>query len=870
MNLFLRLRILLSLLLLLCVITKSNAQGKRIVVGINDNWKFHQGGTEYADDPSFDDTKWQLVTLPHTWNATDPFDDDETYFRGIGWYRKTLDLDDKFRNKKVFLFFEGANQVTDVYVNGAFAGQHKGGYTAFSIDITSFLNWDQRKNKNTIAIQVNNAHDNFIPPLSVGYALYGGIYRNVWLIATNDLHFKEINNSAGGIFITTPKVNRQTALLNVRSFIVNESKENRTFSFLNTVFDKEGKPVTSFTKEISVGGNQQTEVLADANEIQNPHLWSPENPYLYRINTQLIEDGKVIDEVTNPLGFRYFRFDADSGFFLNGKKYVLHGTNRHQDMEGKGSALSEEDHIRDMHLIKEMGVNFLRLAHYPQAPAVLNLADQLGIIIWEEVPTVNYMNVQPEFLSNAENMLREMIRQHFNHPSVVMWGSMNEILLHSKNGDRIQKHSDTVYIKGVRKYALKLDSLIRAEDPSRYTSMAVHGSDDYAKYQLDNISQVVGQNIYSGWYGGNVEDFGKGLDKLHKERPEQIIFVSEYGAGSDLRLNTSNPQRLDFTGQYQRLYHESYIRQMNARPFLAGTAIWNQFDFSQPNIGGPMSNLNNKGMMTWDRKYKDVYFLYKANWNPEPMIYIAARDWLRRAGNADTKFSLDVYANTSDVILYVNGKKLGINKPDEIHKCSFNVQLNEGDNLIEAIGKGNGKTINDNIVIHYAITPQPLSSATQVFSSIYINVGSNAQYTDESGMVWLQDQPYRKGSYGYITGSPSTMNLKYMITNTTHTPLYYSYLDNVTAYRLDVPDGTYDVDLFFIEPEKAQKGERVFDVSINKEKVIDQLDLAATQGFCVANRKTFIVRVINGNGLEVSFNAIKGKPILNGIKVSKQ
>ncbi|MDP4291124.1 MAG: glycoside hydrolase family 2 TIM barrel-domain containing protein, partial [Bacteroidota bacterium] len=811
-----------------------------------------------------------LVALPHTWNATDPFDDDQTYYRGIGWYRKTIDLDNKFRNKKVFLCFEGANQVAEVYVNGAFAGRHKGGYTAFTIDITPFLNWNQNKNENVIAVQVNNAHDNFIPPLSVGYALYGGLYRKMWLIATDSLHFKEINNSAGGVFISTPKVSKQSASFSVKTTVVNESDKKRTFDFKNTIFDNEGKPVASFTKVISVDGDRQTDITASSDEIKTPHLWSPEDPYLYHVSTQLIEAGIVVDEVTNPLGFRWFRFDADSGFFLNGKKYVLHGTNRHQDMEGKGSALTDEDHERDMHLIKEMGANFLRLAHYPQAPTVLNLADKLGIIIWEEIPVVNYMNLQPEFLDNAENMIREMIHQQYNHPAVVMWGSMNEILLNSKNGDRIQKQNDTAYLKGIRKFALKLDSLIRAEDPSRYTTMAMHGSDDYAKFHLDNISQVAGHNIYNGWYGGNVEEFGRWLDKQHKEKPHQIIFISEYGAGSDQRLNTSVAQRLDFTGQYQRFYHEFYLRQINARPYLAGTAIWNEFDFSQPNIGGPMSNQNNKGMMTWNRQYKDVYFLYKANWNPAPMIYIATRDWLRRAGYADTKFPLDVYANTGNVNLFVNGKRQGALKPDDIHKCSFNVQLKEGDNLIEAVGTENGKTIKDIVVVHYTTYPNQLSGMGQTFSSISINVGSNAQYTDGRGKVWLQDQPYKKGSYGYVSGMPSTINLKYMIKNTSHTPLYYSYLDNVSAYRVDVPDGTYEVDLSFLEPEKIQKGERIFDVNINQDKVIEHLDLAASYGFCVANERTFIVKVEKGKGLEISFNAIKGSPVLNGIKVSKQ
>ncbi len=862
-------KLLLSFLFTIVMVVKGEAQDNRITTGLNDNWKFHKGGTEYANTPDFDDATWQRVNLPHTWNAQDPFDDDQTYFRGIGWYRKTFQLDPASKTKKVFLLFEGAYQVTDVYVNGDFAGEHKGGFTAFPFDITPYLNREKNA-ENVIAVQVNSAHNNFIPPLSIGYALYGGIYRKAWLVATNDLHFSEINNNAQGVFISTPEVNEQSASVKVKTSVINESQSKRTFQFVNTIFDKDGNSVKSFSKEISLDAGSKVAITDSTTGIANPHLWSPEDPYLYKIETQLIEDGKVIDEVTNPIGFRWFHFDPQNGFFLNGKKYVLHGTNRHQDHQGKGDALSDEDHIRDMHIIKNMGVNFLRLAHYPQAPEVLRLADQLGIIIWEEIPVVDYMTIQPEFLTNAENMLREMIHQNYNHPSIIIWGSMNEVLLQSQYGVRIQRHTDDAdYVHRIREYAVKLDSTIRSEDPTRYTTMAMHGSGDYAKYNLDNISQVKGRNIYDGWYGGKVDGFGKYLDKLHDEKPQEIVVISEYGAGSDRQVNSSNPQRLDFTGEYQRYYHESYLRQINARPWLGATAIWNQFDFSQPNIGGTISNENQKGLLTWDRKYKDVYFLYKANWNPEPMVYIATRDWLHRAGNDDTKYNVDVYTNTKDVTFYLNGNKIGTAKPDDIHKCSFTVQLTDGDNLMEAVGKENGKVIKDAVVVHNKIYPRDLSKS-KFFSTIYINVGSNAQYTDDNKMVWLQDQPYAKGNYGYLSGTPTSMNLKYQIRNTDHTPLLYSYLDSVTTYRVDVPDGIYQVDLYFIEPEKLQKNERVFDVSINNDKVINHLDLTGEFGFCIAYKKTFVTKVVNGEGLQIALDAIKGKPVLSGIKILKQ
>ena len=753
-------------------------------------------------------------------------------------------------------------------MNGAFAGQHKGGYTAFSIDITSFLNWKNNNNKNLIAVQVNNAHDNMIAPLSVGYALYGGIYRDAWIIATDDLHFKEINNAAAGIFLNTA-VNEKSAMLTARTTVVNETAKSRTFTFLNKISDATNKSITAFSKEFVVAAGKELDVSLSPVNIASPNLWSPEHPYLYEVTSQLLENNMVIDEVKNHVGFRWFRFSADSGFFLNGKQYALHGTNCHQDIEGKGSALSSADHLRDMQLIKSMGCNFLRLAHYPQAPEVLNLADRLGIIIWEEIPVVNYMTINPEFLHNAENMLQEMIRQHYNHPAIVMWGSMNEILLHSKQGDRIQKHDDTAYVAGIRKYALSLDSMIRVEDPSRYTTMAMHGSDDYSKYKLDNISQVAGHNIYDGWYSGKVESFGTGLDKLHAAKPQQIILISEYGAEGEVRLNSENPVRMDYTGQYQQYFHEAYLRQIKQRPFLAGTAVWNEIDFSQPNIGGPQPHRNQKGLITWDRKTKDVYYLYKANWNPDPMIYIASRDWTTRSGEVNALSTIALYSNLSEVTLYVNGKSQQSKKIDDIKKAVWKVQLINGKNIITAVGKQAGKEIRDELLIDYQVYGTKLNDANNVFQPLSINVGSNAQYLDASNTNWIEDREYTQGSFGHTGGSNQFFSRSKVIKSTDDEPLYYSYLDSLQAYRFDVKDGAYKVTLYFAEPSNIKAGQRVFDVVINGSTVLDKLDLANEFGWAQAIKKTFIVHANDGKGINILFNAVKGNTILNGIKLEQ-
>lgn len=849
--------------------SQADAGAGRTFYTIDDGWKYIPEGLAYAFDTRRDDLPGVQVSLPHTWNAADVFDDDRTYRRSIGWYRKEIRLGQESRHKRIFLCFEGAHQVADVYVNGAFIGRHKGGYTAFTFDITDQLKWKNDSSTALVAVQVNNAHDPYVPPLSIGYASYGGIYRDAWLITTGALHFTGVDNNSGGVYITTPDIASGKGTVAIRSTVTNESDHAATFRFVNDIFDATSRLIRTATTSYTLAPGQETAVSATADAGNNPHLWSPSDPYLYHVKSRLEMDGHKTDEVDNTIGFRWFNFDANTGFSLNGKKLALHGTTRHQDMLGKGDALTGEDHERDMRIIKEMGANFVRLAHYPQAPKVLQLADELGLIIWEEVPVVNYMTLSPEFLDNSENMIREMIRQGYNHPSVVMWGSMNEILLYSKEGIRVQKHTDTIYINHLKKFAVRLDSTIRAEDPTRYTTMAMHLSDDYAKFGLDRISQVGGHNIYDGWYSGTLEDFGKDVDEIHRTEPRQRIFISEYGAEGEERLNTERPQRTDYTGQYQRLYHESYLRQINARPFLAGTSIWNEFDFSQPNIGGPASHRNQKGMVTWDRRPKDVYYMYKANWNPEPMVYIATRNWMTRAGTTQQLNTIDIYSNLGEVTLSVNGELQPAKKPDDVKKATWQVHLVNGRNILRATGRSGKQTVTDEVIIDYHTYDANLTASNIPFQTISVNVGSNAQYLDASGTVWIEDRPYTKGSFGHIGGNNAFFARGEIIKSTHDVPLYYSFLDSLQGYRLDVKDGRYKVTLYFAESKDLTPGERLFDIVINGQTLIHDLDLAAAYGYAMAIKKTFVVDATGGRGIQIDLPARKGGAVLSGIKVEQ-
>ena len=861
-------------------------QGDRQRVSLNENWRFLPQGIAFGQRPALLTDGWEVVSLPHTWNASDPFDDFENYRRGESWYRRDLFLTKELRDKRLYLHFEGINQLATIYVNGSFAGRHEGGYTAFTIEITDLVTFDKNTafgsgstpGRNILAVQVSNAHDPEIIPLSVGYALYGGIYRDVWLIATDAVHFDLSDHGSRGVYINTPSVSELAGTIRVRARVANDSATARTAAISHQVLDREGELVSEVSESLQIDAGEiaSSELLLT---VEKPALWSPGDPRLYEVRSRLYVGDRAADEVRNPLGFRWFNFDPETGFSLNGRKLQLLGTNRHQDREGLGSALTDALHVRDLQWIKEMGANFLRLAHYPQDPAVLHAADSLGLLVWEEIPLVNYVSGAAGLAAKTENTLREMIRQHYNHPSVIIWGSMNETLLW-KDGHRRREFdlnddgsgNDATYLESIRRLAERLKNVIRREDPTRVSAMAIHSSDVYDKTGLDREADVLGMNLYNGWYGGEFEGFGRGLDRRHERKPGQVIFVSEYGAGSDQRINSLTPMRFDYSGQWARMFHESHLRQINERPYLAGTAIWNQFDFSQPHTGGTISHLNQKGMQRWDRSPKDVYYLYKANWNQEPMVYIASRDWpLRsiewsREGTIEPQ-PLDVYTNLDSVTLAINGRVLGSRTPNDLNKASWKVVLSPGKNVIEAVGLYDGVRHADRMTVEAVPVPANLSELQPSFSGLWVNVGSQAQFVDEADRIWVEDRPYRKDGFGFVGGEPKAFYRHDIILGTREPGLMFSYRSGCKSYRFDVPDGKYRVELRLAEPEWAKPGARVIDIEANGRVIYEGLDLAKRYGPMQSAKLRFDVTAKNRGGIVIVFHGRQGHSVLSAISL---
>jgi len=824
----------------------------RVKTSLDNGWRFMLGDPQNASTSDFDDKNWQSVNVPHTWNAADAFDDVPGYHRGPAWYRRQLNVGPEYKGRRLFLYFEGANQVADVFVNGQTAGRHIGGYTAFASEITEFV----KPGRNVIAVRVDNSFNEDIPPLTADFNFYGGIYRDVWLIATNDVHFTVTDHASPGVKITTPDITTGKGTVVIETSVMNDAETKRTFDLVSTVYDAAGRAVGTARSRTTAEPKSEAKVSGRA-VVASPKLWSPDAPYLYRISSKIVENGKVADEVTQPLGFRWYRFDPENGFFLNGKHLALRGTNRHQDYVGLGNAVPDHLHVRDMELIKSAGFNFVRLAHYPQDPAVLEAADRMGLLIWEEIPIVNYITKSAAFTENAQSMLREMIRQHRNHPSVILWGYMNEIFL------RVPKGRDDLYPATVE-LARELNKIAHEEDSTRLTTMACHGSDIYNEKGLADVPDVLGWNLYLGWYSGKVEDFGKYLDDQHRRFPKRPLIVSEYGANGDLRLHSTDPRRFDSTAEYQREFHESYLAQIDARPYIAGSTLWSEFDFGSEFRGETMPHINQKGMFTIDRKPKETHYFYKAALSKENVVRIAAHDWTLRAGPPHKSYQIDVYSNLPRVELFQNGRSLGIKSVGASHKASWDVPMMNGANKMIARARKGSKIISDNVEISY-------KAVTADSHEIAVNVGSNADFIDAQGRVWLADQAYVTGRWGFfgdrskfIYSAPPNRN----VLETDSDPLYQTMQEGLQGYKFDVPDGNYEVELLFAEMKYEQPNKRVFSVKINGKTVIDGLDLAATAKPQQAYDRKFTIAA--KGGLTIEFVPVIGEPVLSGIRVTRR
>lgn len=833
---------------------------------------------------------WQTVSIPHTWNVSDVMDDTPGYYRGEGWYRKKWKLPREWKGKQVYLCFNGANQVTKVFINGKKAGEHTGGYTGFTIPLNAYLDWN---GDNSIAVCVDNSFNQNIPPLSADFTFYGGLYRGVSLMALQPVHFSTDDNGSQSVFITTPQVSKQQAVVNVRGKFTNEKKSIAKIKVLTIVLDKDNNKIGEQSSAYTIAANKDQVFEQTLSNISSPHLWSPDDPYLYKIITRIVDaaTGNTLDEVSNPLGFRWFRFDAAKGFFLNDQPLMLVGTSRHQDYQGLGNAVPTDIARKDVALIKEMGGNFLRVAHYPQDPAVMQACDELGLLTSVEIPVVNEITETDTFYNNCLHMQREMIRQNFNHPSVVMWCYMNEVLLrpHFNNDKPRQK----IYFNNITKLARSLDSLTRKEDPTRYTMMAHHG--DFNRYKevgLIDIPMVVGWNLYSGWYGANMNEFPAFLDQFHKNYPNKPMAVTEYGADADPRIRSNDPLRFDKSVEYATAFHQFYMKEMLKRPFVSAAMVWNLADFNSETRTESMPHINNKGLLEWDRKPKDVYYYYKAILSDKPFIKILGTD--QRPGMADSIAGvcwqkIQVAATDGEAVLFINDQSQAV-KTIENGIAEWRVPFSNGSNTIRVQMTRDGKTYTDEKTIECRMQPFDIKQANSSFRQLNVLLGAKRFFQGEKEEWWIPDQEYRAGSWGHIGGKPFKLNrLPYGtdkdIKGTFADPVYQTQQVGIQKYRVDAPDGDYELTLYFAEllggitkpipynldslDRIEPSGKRIFDVWVNDSLVLKSFNIIAQYGPAEAVQQKIKLTVKNGKGIEVTFKAIEGEPVLNALQVRR-
>ena len=613
-----------------------------------------------------------VLDLPHTWNAVDGQDGGNDYWRGTCSYEKTFAKPEfDAESELVYLQFHGVNASAKVVLNGKEVCTHDGGYSTFRKDVTTLL-----EDENHLVVYVDNSVNDRVYPQKADFTFYGGIYRDVELLTVSKTHF-ELDYFAGPGIKVTPEVKGNDAEILVETWTNGEGDVKVT------LLDAEGNAVTE---------GKGTKALLNVKDV---HLWNGvADPYLYCVKAELSVDGKVVDEVSTTCGVRYFSFDPDKGFYLNGRPYNLHGVSRHQDFKGIGNAITKEHHDRDMELIREVGANTVRLAHYQHDQYFYDLCDKYGMVVWAEIPYISEHLANGD--ANTESQMKELIVQNYNHPCIVMWGLSNEITIsgRSKRKQMLANHR-------------ALQKLVKEMDPTRVTTLACFAVALHWEKSA-HISDIVAWNLYLGWYvpGFFLNDLWIKFWKFLY--PKRCLGFSEYGAEGMPNLHSAKPKRGDNTEEYQNKYHEFMLECFKRHPYMWGNYVWNMFDFAADarNQGGE-PGMNHKGLVTFDRKLKkDCFYLYKAYWTEEPFVYMAGRRYEYRT---EAVTEITVYSTCKEVSLYNNGKLVETKSGEHVFK--FKMPMEDVNHLEIKAGD-----CADSVVIYKTDKPRPEYTVAKVDS----------------------------------------------------------------------------------------------------------------------------------------------------------
>lgn len=855
-------------LLIFFLFTVSWSQAQvRNKISLNSGWEF-----VLNDDQAIANLKnadWKRVSLPHTWNAEDVIDEIPGYHQGIGWYRKSLAIGAKDSGKIQELYFEGVCNKAEVFVNGQKVNTHYGGFTGFRMDITPYLKYDV---PNTILVKADNSKylKDTVPPFSADFNLMGGIYRDVWLITEHPVHFVPTYGSQG-VFFTTPQVSVERAVFRIKGSVSNPQKKSN-LRIHYQLYDKdkllvESEENLSATDTFNLGGL-----------IHHPHLWTPEDPYLYQVLVS-IRDAEMgnLDEISFAAGFKWVGIGPGLQFLLNGKPYKLRGAARHQDYDKMGTAMTDPMHFQDISLMKAMGCNFIRIAHYPQDPSIYEACDQLGLLAWNEIPVVDRVVNNKSFFQNSANMMHEMIAQNGNHACLAIWGFQNEV----RNLDSSDlAHAEQMY------------GIARAMDPERLTAMAFETNLDAPFFKnpllakILAIPDIIGYNVYQGWYRGGLEQVGPFLDTLHQLNPSKPILISEFGAGSSVSIHSFAPKIFDFSEEYQCLFQAPYLEHFQNHSWMIGVAIWNFIDFQRDGREDVQPNYNNKGMVTTDRKPKDVYYFYRARWSGQPFVYITGKNWTSRyffsSGQAAVQMPVTIFSNRKLSRIWVQKAAFPVVETSKgVYKGI--VRVNDGHNQLFCETETDG--CKDVIDIHcfFIDTTAPFKNFPP--QGLHFNTGQTGSFFEDktSHEVWLPDKPFSKLNWGYVGGTvynswPNpTWNgvregINRPIAETDNEPVFQTFVQGLTAWKAMVPAGNYRVRVFLSEPFTAEQRNslpRIFNIELNGAPWVNQLNIEKEYGIQRAVILDKEITVRKGEGLTISFTPSSGKTLLNGVSIQK-
>jgi beta-galactosidase len=814
----------------------------RTVTDLATGWRFHAGNVAGAANPSFDDSTWDHVTLPHTWNAFDGEDgsgtDKPAYLRTVSWYRTKVAVPATTGPDGLplswYLQFDGAALDTIAYVNGVEVGHHEGGYTAFRFDITP----DVTPGSNaTIAVSVDNRSSLPIIPKVGDFTIFGGLYRMVHLVGVDAVHVTLLDHGGPGVVLRPTVGAGGDGSLDAQTVVDNARGSDAPITVETDVVDGNGTTVASTSSTTTVSSGQSASV-DETVSVPSVHLWDGVNdPYLYQAKIVVSDASGVLDEVDQNIGFRTFVVDANTGAWLNGHPYQLRGVNLHESWQDQGSALSNADIDSDIASVLALGANAMRFAHYPHNQRYVDNADAAGLAVWDEIPLVwTTYSTDPTFTPNVEQQLTEMISQNENHPSVFVWGLGDEL-------KTVKGTDPTVLLSDLQTLAHNLD-------PTRMTTQAMCLGNKCPSLTspVYSATDITGVNVFTGWFSKPLSSLPAQLDQLHASLPGRPLGMSEFGAGSSQDFHTDQPVPLQYTDEYAVTFHEAYLKAVAARPWLWCAFMWNLAgQASDSRNEGDAAGRGDGGLLSFDRKVKnDDYSVYQAWWSPNPVVRLESSTWTDRTNASAT---ITAISNGVSVEAFLNGASLGVIQADGKHLFSWPVTLSPGANTISVVATlADSSTISDGAV--WTLRTTPLTSAL-------IDAGSSTPTIDSQSRTWSADTDFTGGVAAQYGGP---------VSGTPDPAIAATYRIGQSYYDIPLDNGNYEVTIRLLEPKWTKAKKRLFSISSQGANQVFGLDLGKLVGAGTEYDVSFPATVAT-HALALAFQASKDQAVVSGIEV---